>query len=535
MESVVTKRTGLALALCISSVWAFHPTLRVISSTGANALVGPNPWVSRAHRGHRVYDNARRAVRSRSRVTGALRMEFDTVQEYDQFLGELVFSQADVRDDVLKNLEKASDEGFQTWLKEKILNCEDLEEKGGLQSLQEIITQIQDKVDEAILAQEEEDSRKAAEQAKSSDGPEAVDVEVATVAEARSAPQVWEEMRRLQRLGDEAIDVDGAEAVRQARMSPFDGLPDKVRASYEELLSGLLNRPAEKTLAQAVEESYHKCDIQFMTLIKQKIENASGTEEAQVLQDVVDCIGDAMKARMSKATERLQRILSAGSPKDMENKVRYMSQDGEIDDALVLLIQANVDQAVAAGATQPAEVLKKLAATVQEEMDSKVEPQKRLLRQLLRTPEKKERLKILNEAFRQRAKVAMADGSESNTKPEVEPPQFLEVVRTLLSKFGNVGESEVQFAEKMDEIILEAEQVATELYGESQTPQDLQDRAWKDKSVSVFDLETMEEEARMKGEEMPWQNEKYDHMMPEDIIREKRFNAQKGELDIGGG
>lgn len=53
--------------------------------------------------------------------------------------------------------------------------------------------------------------------------------------EKRTNAQVWEEMRRLQRLGTEAIDKETideaqAEALRQARMSPFDGLPDKVRS-----------------------------------------------------------------------------------------------------------------------------------------------------------------------------------------------------------------------------------------------------------------------------------------------------------------
>ena len=50
------------------------------------------------------------------------------------------------------------------------------------------------------------------------------------VGETRTNDQVWEEMRRLQRLGPEADQLAGenADALRQARMSPFEGLPDKV-------------------------------------------------------------------------------------------------------------------------------------------------------------------------------------------------------------------------------------------------------------------------------------------------------------------
>lgn len=35
----------------------------------------------------------------------------------------------------------------------------------------------------------------------------------------------------------------------------------------------------------------------------------------------------------------------------------------------------------------------------------------------------------------------------------------------------------------------------------------MQDRAWKDRSVSVFDLENLEEEGKLRGEEMPWAND----------------------------
>lgn len=35
-----------------------------------------------------------------------------------------------------------------------------------------------------------------------------------------------------------------------------------------------------------------------------------------------------------------------------------------------------------------------------------------------------------------------------------------------------------------------------------------QDRAWKDTTVSVFDLENMEEDGQLRGEEMPWANDK---------------------------
>lgn len=51
------------------------------------------------------------AVLSFIRVcAGPLDEGFSTQADFDRFLGELIFSQSDVRDDVLKSLDKAGDD-----------------------------------------------------------------------------------------------------------------------------------------------------------------------------------------------------------------------------------------------------------------------------------------------------------------------------------------------------------------------------------------------------------------------------------------
>ena len=45
----------------------------------------------------------------------------------------------------------------------------------------------------------------------------------------------------------------------------------KVRAGYEELLAKLLDRPEGETLEEAVEINYDQIDIQFLTLLNQKV------------------------------------------------------------------------------------------------------------------------------------------------------------------------------------------------------------------------------------------------------------------------
>ncbi|CBJ31091.1 conserved unknown protein [Ectocarpus siliculosus] len=344
-------------------------------------------------------------------------------------------------------------------------------------------------------------------------------------------------MRRLQRLGVEANEDDegmgdALEALKEAQMNPFEGLPTKVRAGYENLLGKLLNREDGESLEDAVETNYDQVDIQFLTLLNQKAQEAEGTDAAAALTRLGDSINNTMQRRMAQASERLQKILTVGNPERMEETIKAMAERGEVDDALVLLLQANLQQAEEADAGPAVGVLKRLGAAAQAALDEKVDPEKRLVRQLLRAKDREARLNILTKAFRQRAKVVLADGSETSEAPDVAPPKFIETVKGIIRNFGNVGESELGFAQQLDDMISEAEQVATELYGESQSPQDMQDRAWKDATVSVFDLENMEEDGKLRGEDMPWANDKYDGMTPEMV---KNFKQDEdGNLQIGG-
>jgi len=66
-------------------------------------------------------------------------------------------------------------------------------------------------------------------------------------------------------------------------------------------------------------------------------------------------------------------------------------------------------------------------------------------------------------------------------------------------------------------IIEEAEEVSTSIYGTPMSIQEQQDYMWNKASVSVFDLEALEKKALERGEEIPWANDKYDHIMPPNI------------------
>jgi hypothetical protein len=55
---------------------------------------------------------------------------------------------------------------------------------------------------------------------------------------------------------------------------------------------------------------------------------------------------------------------------------------------------------------------------------------------------------------------ALVGGGESSDEPLVPPPVFINAVRGLKLNFGNVGEEEREFKEKIDTIITIAEKVS---------------------------------------------------------------------------
>lgn len=80
----------------------------------------------------------------------------------------------------------------------------------------------------------------------------------------------------------------------------------------------------------------------------------------------------------------------------------------------------------------------------------------------------------------------------------VKPPDFIEIAKAMIRNFGNVklGDGTL-LKDRVMEIVGEAEQVSTEIYGESMTAEEQQDRMWNDGTISVFDLETLEQQACM--------------------------------------
>ena len=111
------------------------------------------------------------------------------------------------------------------------------------------------------------------------------------------------------------------------------------------------------------------------------------------------------------------------------------------------------------------------------------------------------------------------DGVLTEGAPIISPPLFINVARSFMQNFGNVEDFDI--IGKLQPIIDDAEVVATELYGEGMSPRDQQKFMFEKQSISVWDLENFEQMAQMSGEDIPWANDKYDNMNPEDVVGQR--------------
>ena len=131
---------------------------------------------------------------------------------------------------------------------------------------------------------------------------------------------------------------------------------------------------------------------------------------------------------------------------------------------------------------------------------------------------------------------------EEKPMPDVPPPDFINCCKAVLLNFGNLNIDDEQgdLSVKIKRIASEAEVVATRIYGKGMTAREQQvslqehstrgipifrvclncelikcvyctltlsqDRAWKEQTTSIFDLEPLEIEAERRGETAPWAN-----------------------------
>ena len=307
---------------------------------------------------------------------------------YETFLAQLVFSANDPRMDIVDNIDLCSDPVWLQWLQNKIDTSTDVEEKMALRDLNEMILDIVKRIElskaqeerEAKAKEEAETARLAAAEAEAEEGRKMSDSDV--LRKASSVDRGG--------LGD-------AQEIKTQKTNFYEEeITPEIRMSYDDMVKKVLPpyKPGE-TPATVVFAYYDQFDAQFIKVLKERSEN--GETESQ---DVLDALSTEQSNRLSAATENIKAVLAAGDPMRMEGVIVKFAKEGKIDEPFLLLLEANANQAAAAGAQGPAQLMKKLGQRAMEEKDKQSQTKEiKLLRQLLRTDEAEKREELLTEAF----------------------------------------------------------------------------------------------------------------------------------------
>ncbi|KAJ8599179.1 hypothetical protein CTAYLR_010156 [Chrysophaeum taylorii] len=458
-------------------------------------------------------------VAQRLGVVVARRATVPDVDENEVRLGELIFSTRDPRMEVATAPELYGDE-FCAFVNAKAEKSDDIEERVALKSLVDMITQTRKAIEEKL---KEEELEAAAQEEMMSE----MSSEVAPLPKATTTAEVLA-------AANNAVGGSRVEAVEpSAPVAVEAGLSGDALRTYDALLGRLLAADAAGALGTEVEASFEQCDYALLTLAASRRDRA---EDPSPLARVIEAVNALSAERLESAAQRLQSVLRAGGPKEMMQKIVELSARGAIDTPMIELLEANRQQAEAAGPAgeQAADLMRRLADKCRQELDRRVgekDPEKRLLRALLRCGDDLEaRDRLLRRAFEPREEIELSfDGRKTEGGPDVEPPKFIAACSKLIAEFGNVDDGTGKpLADSIRALAEQAEAVAIELYGETNTPRDQQDRMWKEGTTSVFDLEAAEFAAESKGERMPWQNDQYDDMLP------PGFDHETGVKRIGG-
>jgi len=338
--------------------------------------------------------------------------------------------------------------------------------------------------------------------------------------------------QRMQEV-QEGRELDSAYLTAEQKREAFEVKVDK-KDSFQNILSRFLDRPVDQSLYECVEENYELADFEFLEMLRDEITtclNEGADIEAEQYSEIIATVTSVMAKQIGSAQERLQQILSKGHPKAMESEIVAMARKNEIDEALILLMEANTQQAEAAGpqGKGAVQVLNQLIARANEEREKKLPDEQRLLRALLRNEDSEERKGLLYEAFKPSKTIDDENGGFVEGEPLIAPPTFIRVVRQFIQSFGNVDSFNIMA--RAQTIVGESQEVATELYGEGMNPREQQMMMWDKKTVSVWDLGNFEDMAMMSGEEIPWANNKFDEMSPEDVLGERVRAKSGGDIE----
>lgn len=199
--------------------------------------------------------------------------------------------------------------------------------------------------------------------------------------------------RRLAKLRDRLIALTGG---------PASQMPTPLAAtvSVDELIKTLLETEPSK-LVQVVAVNRPRFDYAFFQTLTGQIEAAEAkrdTDQAKRLTDLREAVLDAaetvdreMQASLRQGAHLLQTILNSGDPQQT-----IQDHLDEIDDAFLLVLSANIQQAHDEGQQEVAQALEGLYAYVLSRLELELPPQLQMVNRLLRLADPAQRAEALS-------------------------------------------------------------------------------------------------------------------------------------------
>lgn len=150
-------------------------------------------------------------------------------------------------------------------------------------------------------------------------------------------------------------------------------------------------------LTEVAEQYVNFCDESFDLFLNEKISMLPTEKEKQKIGKIRYEINCARQRKLREADMMLRGILMAGDFNQMQAKLAYHLHRSEIDMAFLVILQLNIEDAVAANSTKAVEIMTHLGQLINEHQDSLVSPPVRLMRLLVRTDDSNVRKQMLRQ------------------------------------------------------------------------------------------------------------------------------------------
>mmetsp|Transcript_22605 Transcript_22605/g.90603 ORF Transcript_22605/g.90603 Transcript_22605/m.90603 type:complete len:339 (+) Transcript_22605:468-1484(+) len=292
----------------------------------------------------------------------------------------------------------------------------------------------------------------------------------------------------LELIGKVQASVEASETVEAPTVSREE--------SFEKLRDEILNFP--EGVAMGVEKYYSSMTQEFLAMLTSQAETSPKAKE------VLEAIYTRMNLVMAAAQENLLSALQSPNPGALVEKLESLHAENKLDDSFMLLLAGNLEQAKKAGVEKAIKTLQEVQKQAMSILDESVTPELRLVRKLLREPNIDVRNALITDAFKSKGSFILDDETETSAGSAVDAKKFVQTMSELMKNFGNMEEA---FQQNLKRIAAEAEEIAKDLYGYKEKDiKELQDEAFEKRTVSVWELEQMEMQSEMQGQDAPWEN-----------------------------